>query len=265
MNFFWKPMPYYWIREGKILKEFKRNNLSAAIAALKIYILIVLTSSKDSDGGYSSSITYDQITKMASISRALVSSGLKKLFELELIETEGVRRKKYFLLGVKTIRNDSEKPRYIKVRFHSEQGFWAKTPHIGMVDESGRIAAFEAMTNRSVLDLNSLRLFIYFLSIKSKGEVSISVSTSKIRNNTGISYSDIFAAIGFMQSIGMLYRVSFGGNTIIDHDPSSIIHFLVCGWECLEWKPHYLSEEEWQDRFTNPIFSGLEIPNRLVK
>lgn len=99
MDLYWKPMPYYWIRNDDVLKSFKRNEVSTAIAALKIYILIVLTSNKDTDGMYSSSITYDQITKAAAISRKLVSAGFKKLFELNLIDFCGVRKKKYFLLG----------------------------------------------------------------------------------------------------------------------------------------------------------------------
>lgn len=265
MNLYWKPMPYYWIRNGNVLKSFKRNEVSTAIAALKMYILIVLTSNKDTEGTYSSSITYDQITKSAAISRKLVSAGFKKLFELNLIDFSGVRKKKYFLMGVTHLRMDDMKFCPQRARFSSNQGYWAKTPNVGLIDEAGRITAFEAMTNRSHLELNSLKLFIYLLSIKSKGTVVISVSPSKIRNNIGVSYPDIFTAIGFMQSIGMIYRANLGTNTISYHEPSLSIHFLLCGWESLEWKPNYVSDSEWKERFLSDAFPDLEIPRRSTR
>lgn len=260
MDFYWKPMPYYWIRNNNILKSFKRNEISSSIAALKIFILIVLTSNKDTDGMYCSSITYDQMTKMAMMSRKLVSAGLKKLHELRLIDFDGVRKKKYFLVGVRNVKVAGLKVAYERERFSSSQGFWAKLPRSGMVDEAGRVVAFEAMTNRSVLELNSLKLFIYLLSIKSKDSVVISVSPGKIRNNTGIPYPDIFIAIGFMQSIGMIYRANLGGNIDVHQDPSISIHFLMCGWDRLEWKPHYLSNDDWMDRFVSDYFPDIKIP-----
>lgn len=262
MDLYWKPMPYYWIRKDGVLKSFKRNEVSTAIAALKIYILIVLTSNKDTDGMYSSSITYDQITKTAAISRKLVSAGFKKLFEMNLIDFCGVRKKKYFLIGVTYLRMEDIRLCPQRTRFSSAQGYWAKTPNVGLIDEMGRITAFEAMTNRSHLELNSLKLFIYLLSIKSKGTVVISVSPSKIKSNIGISYPDIFAAIGFMQSIGMIYRANLGTNTISYHEPSVSIHFLLCGWESLEWKPYYVSDSEWKEKFLSDAFPDLEIPRR---
>ncbi|MBS2415970.1 hypothetical protein KFY77_26020, partial [Salmonella enterica subsp. enterica serovar Typhimurium] len=71
MTPFWKPMPYYSLREKEALTLFKKSNLSSSIAAIKIYILICLTSNLDENGNYCASLTYDQITKYASLSRKL--------------------------------------------------------------------------------------------------------------------------------------------------------------------------------------------------
>ncbi len=76
MTPFWKPMPYYALLEKEVLKLFKRNNLSSSIAAIKIYILICLSCNLAENGNYCTSLTYDQLTKYASLSRKLVSNGL---------------------------------------------------------------------------------------------------------------------------------------------------------------------------------------------
>ncbi|MGG6725215.1 UNVERIFIED_CONTAM: hypothetical protein ITH96_25095, partial [Salmonella enterica subsp. enterica serovar Weltevreden] len=68
MTPFWKPMPYYALREKEVLKLFKSNNVSSSIAAIKIDILICLTSDLDENGKYCTSLTYDQLTKYASLS-----------------------------------------------------------------------------------------------------------------------------------------------------------------------------------------------------
>ncbi len=41
------------------------------------------------------------MTKYASLSRKLVSTGLKKLYELALLNFEGDKKKKYYFMGVK--------------------------------------------------------------------------------------------------------------------------------------------------------------------
>ncbi|HAJ3045811.1 TPA: hypothetical protein HMT76_26170, partial [Escherichia coli] len=89
MTHFWKPMPYYYFRDKDTLSLFKRNDISTGIAAMKIYILICLTSNSDESGNYCSSLTYDQISKYASLSRKLISSGFKKLDKLGLLAFEG--------------------------------------------------------------------------------------------------------------------------------------------------------------------------------
>ncbi|MBS2381330.1 hypothetical protein KFY88_25940, partial [Salmonella enterica subsp. enterica serovar 1,4,[5],12:i:-] len=131
------------------------------------------------------------------------------------------KKKKYYLMGVKRTGKV-----FLETRFKSSQGYWAKLPFAGFVDSAGRITAFESMSNRSPVELNSLKLFIYLLSIRAKDQVSVSVTLSKIRSKLDISFQDIMIAIGFMQSIGMLYKVNLGVNTISNYDAAFSINFL---------------------------------------
>lgn len=249
MTHFWKPMPYYYFRDKDTLSLFKRNDISTGIAAMKIYILICLTSNSDESGNYCSSLTYDQISKYASLSRKLISSGFKKLDKLGLLAFEGKKKKRYYLIGVKRTGNV-----FLEGRFKQSHGYWAKLPYIGLVDSAGRITAFESMSNRSLVELNSLKLFVYLLSIRSKDDASINVTLAKISSKLGISFQDAMLAISFMQSIGMLYKVNLGDNTISNYDAAFSIKFLVCGWERLEWKPNYLSHDEWKDKMLVNMF-----------
>lgn len=253
MKPFWKPMPYYYLRDKNKIMSFKKNDLSASIAAIKIYILICLFSNSDEYGNYCALLTYDQLSKYGALSRKLVRNGLKKLSEMELIDDEGIKKKKYYLVGVKRTGTS-----FSKTRFSSSLGFWAKMPFTGLVDDSGRVTAFEAMSNRSVVELNSLKLFLYLLSIRSKDDVFISVTLSKIKSKLAISFQEIMLSIAFMQSIGMIYKVNLGGNTISKYDEAFSIIFFVCGWEGLAWKPKYLSNEDFKDRVLNNIFPEFE-------
>lgn len=58
-------------------------------------------------------------------------------------------------------------------------------------------------------------------------------------------------AIGYLQSLGLVVKVDVGTNTIGSYDERFALSFLVCGWEGLEWKPRYLSEEQWKNQITD--------------
>lgn len=248
MKPFWKPMPYYFLREKNVVNSFKRNNISGGVAALKIYIILCLFSNHNENGDYCASLTYEQISKLASISRALVRKGLVLLSDLKLISADGKKKINYHLVGVNRVGKT-----FTPAHFNSRMGFWAKLPSIGLIDESGRIPAFEAMTNRSYLELNALRIFVYLLYIRSNGDICISVSLSKMKNKLTLPIPDILAAIGFLQSTGLLYKVDFFGNSVKGYDSSASLNFFTCGWEHLEWKPEYLSVDKWKSDVINNV------------
>ncbi|ELQ6126778.1 hypothetical protein R2255_003813 [Cronobacter dublinensis] len=241
-------MPYYIMRDCGLLKNFKKNQVSQGISALKIFMLICLKSEIDENGIYSANLTYDQISQICSLSRKLVSDGLRFLKATGAIEVSGDRKKKYILLNCE--RNDGVRR---VARFSSTNGHWCKLPFKGIVDEKNRITAFEAMTNRSVHELNALRLFLYLLMVRSRGFSHSFVTLKKIKTRLSINYQEVMIAIGYLQSLGLVVKVDVGTNSIGNYDERFSISFLVCGWEGLEWKPRYLSEEQEKNQI-NDVF-----------
>ncbi len=246
MNFLWKPMPYYIMRDCGLLKQLKKNQVSQGISALKIFMLICLKSEIDENGIYSANLTYDQISQLCSLSRKLVSDGLRFLEHSEAIEVSGDRKKKYILLNCE--RKDGLRR---VARFSSANGHWCKLPFKGIIDEKNRITAFESMTNRSLHELNALRLFLYLLMVRSRGCSHSSVTLKTIKTRLSINYQEVMIAIGYLQSLGLVVKVDVGTNLIGNYDERFAISFLVCGWEGLEWKPRYLSEDQWKNQITD--------------
>ena len=124
------------------------------------------------------------------------------------------------------------------------------------MDENGRITAFESMSNRNILELNSLKIFIYLLMIRSGGKVYSAVTLKTIKDKLRLSYQEIMVAIAFLNSVGLVEKVSVGSNSIGNYDERFSIKFLVCGWEILEWKPHYLSsdKDDWKEQLLSDYF-----------
>lgn len=248
----WKPMPYYVMRDCNVLKDMKKNKVSTGVAALKVFIFICLKSEMDDGGRYSASITYDQFTQFCSLSRRLISEALRYLELTGTIETSGERKKRYILLNCKR-ENKQLKPAH----FHTSNGHWCKLPYKGLVDENGRITAFESMSNRNVIELNSLKIFLYLLMVRSSGKAYSSITLKTISSRLSLSYQEIMVSIAFLNIIGLVDKANVGSNSIGHYDERFSIKFLVCGWESLEWKPHYLSNEnddDWKEELFSDFF-----------
>lgn len=112
------------------------------------------------------------------------------------------------------------------------------------------------MSNRNILELNSLKIFIYLLMIRSGGKVYSAVTLKTIKDKLRLSYQEIMVAIAFLNSVGLVEKVSVGSNSIGNYDERFSIKFLVCGWEILEWKPHYLSsdKDDWKEQLLSDYF-----------
>lgn len=249
----WKPMPYYVMRDCNALKNIKKNKISTGVAALKIFILICLKSEVDDQGGYSASITYDQFSQLCSLSRKLISEGLRFLESVKVIKTIGDRKKRYMLLNCKR-----EDKKLSLAPFHISNGHWCKLPYKGLVDENSRITAFESMSNRSVVELNSLKIYLYLLMVRSSGKAYSTVTLKTIKEKLKLTYHEIMVAIAFLNSVGLLEKVNVGSNSVGNYDERFAIKFLVSGWESLEWKPRYFSKEidnqKWKEELLGDLF-----------
>ncbi|MDN4130035.1 hypothetical protein [Pantoea ananatis] len=245
-------MPYYVVRELELLKSFKRNKPSVGISTLKIFILICLKSERDDEGGYSASLTYDQITQYCSLSRRLTSEGLRYLELHNIIEVYGDRKKRYILKNCR-----KEDKNLVTCRFHSKQGYWCKIPFGSFIDEGGRISAFEAMNNRNVVELNALKLYLYVMMVRSGGKAYTAVTIRTMKAKLGISYQEIIVAISFLNSVGLMDKVNYGSNAIGNYDERFAMKFLVSGWECLEWKPTYMSNDKDDEFWKNSLLEDF--------
>lgn len=180
----WAPLPSYFIRyEG--LKHMNPWQPSKDIAAAKLLILLAIKIKTHGVSGWVS-LTYDEMTEVAGLSRTLVCKGIRRLEQFQLIMVEGAKKKRYSL------------------RLRETHKGWTKIPAGSLFDEAGAIRAFKTFHNRYDYELNALRLFLYLLHIRSNGDRYSYVTNATIFKKTGMPYSQIPLAVGFMKSCGLL-------------------------------------------------------------
>lgn len=197
----WVKMPTAWISNKQLATHFSSNEISTDIAALKVYICLCLHSKEVSKSSYStfclteifsdrfeSCMTYDHLTESASLSRVLVSRGIKKLVALDLIKQEGTTRKKVYVLVGQTRRG------------------WCKVPRKALIKKDSIVSAFTSFTQRYSHERDALKLFLYLLSIRTNSKRFVEVSLGTIQNKTSIRLNDIDGALGFLMSIGLLEK-----------------------------------------------------------
>lgn len=182
----WARMPTNWIKAGALKDKFTSNiNLAEKISALKIYAILCIKANNLNEEKYSCVMTYDSLMELAFLSRSSVSKGLKLLGSLGLIESFGVRTKRY------TIPN-------------LYKSGWCKLPVKGFMKDDKNIESFKMFHNRYPHELNALKLYLYLLSIRDNDENFSEVSFKKITTKTGIKFQEISPALGFMNVIGLL-------------------------------------------------------------
>lgn len=213
----WSKMPSAWVSKEVLKENFSsRKNISTDIAAMKLYICLCLygetikrkvTYSLPSYlnignvenpikfkyvDSFEAQVSYDTFTSVCSLSRTLVSRGLKKLEYHKIIRVNGERKKTY-IIG-------------------SEWGnAWCKLPKKDLLDSSNEIALFKAFHNRYEHERDALKIFIYLLSVRTNRKNYIDVSRGVISHRTGISLDDIDSAVGFLQSVRLLEKVESKG------------------------------------------------------
>jgi hypothetical protein len=182
----WARMPTNWIRSGILKDNFTPNvNLAEKISALKIYVILCIKANDLNGSQYSCVMTYDSLMELAFLSRSSVSKGLKLLHSLKLIESCGVRTKRYTITNL--YRNG-----------------WCKLPVKGFMRDDANIESFKMFHNRYSHELNAIKLYLYLLSIRSNKESFSEVSFGKIKEKTGVKIQEISPALGFMNVIGLL-------------------------------------------------------------
>lgn len=250
----WSKMPSKWIAENGLREFFSsKNKVSDDIAALKIFIVLCFLSKEvnRSSGGKSSNIleakiTYDQFTEMCSLSRALVSRGLKKLRASHLIEVSGVRTKTYTLTG-------------------SAYSGWCKLPKRALVKNDEKMPVMSAFFNRYTNERNALKLFLYIISCRSNSKRYVDLSRGVISAKTGIELDDIDAALGILRSTSLIsnvedkgYKARISQNKWVSNynDNGDRLHrYWVIGNESLNYKTYSVESEDCHVREPDIYFS----------
>lgn len=236
----WVKMPSEWVSLGLLKKDFSgNNNVGEDIAALKIFLVICLLAKEVSRptkapplslpdtrkqfhrNVLECSATYDKFTEMCSLSRSLVSKGLKKLESVNLIEIEGGRRsKKYRVIG-------------------SPDRRWCKLPKRSIVHNEETIPMFLEFLNRYQHERNALKIYIYILASRTNSKNYVDLSRGIISEKTGVPVLKVDGALGFLQSIGMMEKVEkmdflLRSNEALSED--RVHRYWVTGHEALNYK-----------------------------
>lgn len=232
----WSKMPSTWIVEGNLRDYFsKGNQVSDDIAALKVFIVLCFFSKQvnRSGGGkhndiFEAKATYDQLTEMCSLSRALVSRGLRKLEQVGLLNSSGVRSKTYTFVG------------------NAYKG-WCKLPKRAVVRNEERIPALAAFHNRYVHERNALKFFLYLLASRSNSKAYVDLCRGIIVKQTGIPLDEIDGALGFLRSVSLVSKVEDKGYLArsAGREQQDRLHrYWVVGSESLNYKTYSVESSD---------------------
>lgn len=196
----WVRIPAIWIREGG-LRDFGWSanstvSRSTAIAALQLYIALATRASEDWTGPecrLMAELTYTELMEVTGLSRQLVALGLEGLVVAKRIEVEKKGRKcRYALLG------------------YTSFGNWFKMPARSMYNvlHEKHIQAFQMFQKRSVVELDALKLYLYFAFARDKVKPYSMAAFETICEKTGVAEKRIPRANAFLLNCGLLANLS---------------------------------------------------------
>jgi len=129
--------------------------------------------------------TYVDLGEATGLSRALISAGLQRLQELELIAPEGSHQKRRY-----------------RINWPAEHRFF-KLP-CQAITNGNVIRPFQNFTMRSKHELHAMKLYLYFASIRGNYLPFSMVSFETILERTGIPERDIRRATSVLIGSGLL-------------------------------------------------------------
>lgn len=129
-------------------------------------------------------LSYTDLTDITSISRKLVSEGLKKLINAGLVEKD----------------SSNKVNQYSLCDFSGSEG-WGKLPAKKLYNERiESIKAFKNFTLRNKVELNALKLYFLIVALRDNDSNHSLMTYKTIRKYTGIPQNDINAAISLLIS-----------------------------------------------------------------
>jgi len=166
----WNKLPNKWI-EGQGLCEFKWGKGAGADNLAGLMVLTVILNHCAPDTGIAR-LTYDELTEVTSLSRALLARGLDVLASSNLIERKPDGRSSY------------------RVGNYDPNGGWAKFPARGLYVR-GRVAAFANFQLRQRAELDAMKLYFLFASRRDRQSNMALLGYDKIEEYSGVSREHI--------------------------------------------------------------------------
>lgn len=208
----WIKMPSKWIQNGKLADFTAHRDVAKKISAIKIFIIFCIKMEHGKDGRFTCSLTYDQLTALASLSRTSVRKGILFLEENKIILSEGVKRKLYIVNNVGV-------------------SGWCKVPTKALMNNADEIEPFKILFNRYDHELNALKLYLYLLSIRDNESGFSEVSIGKISIRTGIHIKEVRRSFSFLQTLSLLDSVTevVGGVSDTREDEALFRFLITCG------------------------------------
>lgn len=179
-------LPVAWIADNR-LKEFKwANGGRGADEVAALMTLVAVAHCADQENGRAR-LTYDELTKRTTLSRAKVSRGLTVLEARNLI----------------TRRIDGRRSDVGLTNYERDRG-WAKLPVKSMY-AGGRIRAFDEFSLRRVVELDAMKLFFLFAARRDRKSNLANISYDTIEGYTGIARQRIKSATSLLAALSMVY------------------------------------------------------------
>lgn len=190
----WIQLPLWWVLENdgtSFLKTLNWANAGANshnTAALMVLLAIASNTShretRKNPAIGSTDLSFSDLTNITSLSRKLVSEGLKKLVSAGIIEKSKVKKTNQYTL----------------CRSPDHKG-WGKLPAKKLYDKKVEsIQAFKHFKLRSKVELNALKIYYLIVALRNNESNHSQMTYDTITKHTGVRRVDINPAISLLVS-----------------------------------------------------------------
>ncbi|AEH81154.1 hypothetical protein I7G86_19450 [Sinorhizobium meliloti] len=180
----WVRFPTHWIEEkGLASIVWKKEEGSDGTAAL--LCLIAIAQRVDEHG--IARVTYDDLERATSRSRAKVAAGIATLEKWGLVTKEVAGQSTYFLEGF------------------DPGGGWAKLPARALYGKDGAITAVKEFRLRRPVELHALKLYLLFVSRRDRKVNLAVINYETIESYTGLQSLQIRRAITYLSALNLIH------------------------------------------------------------
>lgn len=217
----WSRLPAAWIVRGGLNEFIAGSKLGESMAALKILVAIHLLAKNarvdadDPDQG-SVMIAYDDLMTLTNLSRALVSTGIKRLQALGRVTVKRGKR--------------GEPSRY-RLPDYAAEDHWTKISNRRLFrgTNSERIGVLHDLSPRRTCDLDALKLYLLFSAMQDKAGGGAMLGYEKIIEYSGVPQNRIRRAVSVLVEHGLITVGKGPDPEIKTHNPPNRYRLLGIG------------------------------------